>query len=29
MWLEIASSSAQGFWPAEAELLFAEEPEGS
>ena len=29
MWLEVVNGSAQGFWPAEAELLFAEESAGS
>ena len=29
MWVEIVNASAQGFWPAEAELLFAEEAAGS
>ena len=29
MWLDTVNGSAQGFWPAEAELLFAEESAGS
>ena len=29
LWLEAVNGSAQGFWPAEAELLFAEESAGS
>lgn len=29
MWLEIVEGSAQGFWPAEAEILFAREAAGS
>ena len=29
MWVEIVNGSTQGFWPAEAELLFAEEAAGS
>jgi len=29
MWTEVVNGSAQGFWPAEAELLFAAESEGS
>jgi hypothetical protein len=28
MWLEIVNGSAQGFWPAEAELLLAKERAG-
>lgn len=29
MWLEIVNDTAQGFWPAEAEILFARESSGS
>lgn len=29
MWLEIVEGAAQGFWPAEAEILFAREAAGS
>jgi len=29
MWIEIVNESAQGFWPAEAEILFAREAAGS